>query len=134
MPRKTNQPGKRPQKARKAAKRSIAAKTAQIRARIDPAVKEKAEGILEDLGLNPSAAISTFYRQIVMRHGLPFPVEVPNAATKAAIEKARRGDDLIEGRDLQDMLAKLLNKRERSVDLAELVESNPDVLTAFQRG
>lgn len=110
-----------------------AAKTAQVRARIDPDIKEKAEGILEDLGLNPSAAISTFYRQIVMRRGLPFPVEVPNAVTVAAIDDARRDNELIEGDDLHEFLTQILNKRDRSVGLAELIESNPEVVTALLR-
>lgn len=89
------------------------AKTAQIRARIDPAVKAKAEDILEELGLTPSSAISSFYKQIVMRRGLPFALEVPNAQTIVAIQEARRGDQLIEGADLEDLLSKLLSKREK---------------------
>jgi DNA-damage-inducible protein J len=103
-------------------------KTAQVRARIDPAVKEQAETILEELGLNPSAAISTFYSQIVLRRGLPFLVAVPNETTITAIEEARRGTDLIEAADLKGLLSKLLTKQERTIDLVELLERAPNLL------
>ena len=113
--------------------RSKAAKTAQIRARIDPAVKEAAEGILADLGLNPSTAITTFYRQIVLRRGLPFAVEVPNAATVAAIDDARNGRELIAAEDLEELIGKLLTKRDRTVDLAHLIAASPQFLAAVRR-
>jgi DNA-damage-inducible protein J len=110
-----------------------ARKTAQVRARIDPAVKEQAEEILEELGLNPSAAISTFYSQIVLRRGLPFLVEVPNEITIAAIEEARSGQDRIEAADLKGLLTQLLSKRDRTIDLVELLESSPDLLGSIRR-
>ena len=110
-----------------------ARKTAHVRARIDPAVKEQAERILEELGLNPSAAISTFYSQIVLRRGLPFLVEVPNEITIAAIEEARSGQDQIEAADLKGLLTQLLSKRDRTIDLVELLESSPDLLGAISQ-
>ena len=94
----------------------LTCETAQVRARIDPTVKKEAEGILEELGLSPSAAISTFYSQIVLRRGLPFLVEVPNEVTIAAIEEARSGDDQVEAADLKEPLARLPSKRERTID------------------
>lgn len=108
-------------------------KTAQVRARIDPTVKEQAEGILEELGLSPSAAINTFYSQIVLRRGLPFLVEVPNEVTVAAIEDARNGHDQIDAADLKGLLAQLLTKRDRTIDLVELLESRPDLLGSIRR-
>jgi DNA-damage-inducible protein J len=110
-----------------------ATKTAQVRARIDPVVKEQAESILEELGLNPSAAISTFYSQIVLRRGLPFLVEVPNETTIAALEEARRDADLIEAGDLKGLLSKLLTKRDRTIDLVELLERAPGLLASVKR-
>lgn len=67
-------------------------KTAMIRARTEPVLKEKAERIFHQLGLNQTDAINLFYRQVVLQHGLPFSVKVPNATTRAAIEEARRGE------------------------------------------
>jgi DNA-damage-inducible protein J len=110
-----------------------ARKTAQVRARIDPAVKEQAERILEELGLNPSAAISSFYSQIVLRRGLPFLLEVPNEVTITAIEEARTGHDQIEAADLKELLAKLLSRRDRTIDLVELLERAPDLLGSIGR-
>jgi DNA-damage-inducible protein J len=115
------------------ATRPAAGKTAQVRARIDPSVKEQAEGILEELGLNPSAAISAFYSQIVLRRGLPFLVEVPNDITVAAIEDARSGHDQIEAADLKGLIAQLLTKRDRTIDLVELLENRPDLLGSIRR-
>ena len=113
--------------------RHAAKKTAQVRARIDPVVKAEAEGILEELGLTPSGAISTFYSQIVLRRGLPFLVEVPNEATAGAIHEARSGHGLIEAGDLKDLLSRLLTKRDRTIDLVELLESAPELLGSTGR-
>jgi DNA-damage-inducible protein J len=66
-------------------------KTGMIRARIDPALKDRAEAILGNLGLNASDAIRLFYTQITLNDGLPFPVKVPNAATVRAIQAADAG-------------------------------------------
>jgi DNA-damage-inducible protein J len=52
------------------------AKTETIRARVDPALKGRAEAILDRLGITPTAAITMLYRQIVMRRGLPFEVSL----------------------------------------------------------
>jgi DNA-damage-inducible protein J len=68
------------------------AKTASINARIEPEVKEKAEGIFAALGLSASDAIGLFYRQVAFRRGLPFDVYVPNATTVAALEELARGE------------------------------------------
>lgn len=68
------------------------AKTASINARIEPAVKEKAESIFAALGISASEAISMFYRQVTFRRGLPFDVCIPNATTVAALEAAERGE------------------------------------------
>ena len=53
------------------------AKTANLYARIEPELKEQAEDILLALGIPASNAITMFYRQIVLQHGLPFDVKLP---------------------------------------------------------
>jgi DNA-damage-inducible protein J len=50
--------------------------TEQLNVRIEPALKVEAEAILNEIGLGPSDAIRMFYRQVVMRHGLPFEARV----------------------------------------------------------
>jgi DNA-damage-inducible protein J len=67
-------------------------KTGMIRARIDPALKDRAERILGNLGLNASDAIRLFYTQITLMDGLPFPVKIPNAETRQAMEDADAGE------------------------------------------
>ena len=70
------------------------AKTAQIRARVEPELKERAEGILETLGVTPTEAIRAFYRQVILMEGLPFDVRIPNATTRATMDRTDRGEDL----------------------------------------
>ena len=53
------------------------AKSANLYARIEPDVKEQAESILSALGIPASNAINMFYKQIIMRRGLPFDVTIP---------------------------------------------------------
>ena len=53
------------------------AKSANLYARIEPDLKEQAETILTALGIPASNAITMFYKQIVLRNGLPFDVKLP---------------------------------------------------------
>lgn len=57
----------------------MAAKSANLYARIEPEVKEQAEGILSALGIPASNAINMFYKQIILQKGLPFEVKIPSA-------------------------------------------------------
>ncbi|MCR4437212.1 MAG: type II toxin-antitoxin system RelB/DinJ family antitoxin [Eubacteriales bacterium] len=54
------------------------AKSANLYARIEPEVKEQAEAILNALGISASNAITMFYKQIILRNGLPFEVKLPD--------------------------------------------------------
>lgn len=53
------------------------AKSANLYARIEPNLKEQAETILSALGIPASGAITMFYKQIVLKNGLPFDVKLP---------------------------------------------------------
>ena len=53
------------------------AKSANLYARIEPDLKEQAETILSALGIPASGAITMFYKQIVLKNGLPFDVKLP---------------------------------------------------------
>jgi DNA-damage-inducible protein J len=55
----------------------MAAKSANLYARIEPEVKEQAESILSALGIPASNAINMFYKQIILNRGLPFEVKLP---------------------------------------------------------
>ena len=65
------------------------AKSAVISARIDPELKHNVEQIFEQLGLNISQAITLFFKQVELQQGLPFPVKIPNEATKEALQDAQ---------------------------------------------
>ena len=47
----------------------MATKSANLYARIEPDVKEKAESILSTLGIPASSAINMFYKQIILQRG-----------------------------------------------------------------
>ncbi len=66
-------------------------KTTTIRARIEPALKEEVEGILSALGLTASETIQLLYRQIRLRKGLPFAVELPNELTARTLRESKAG-------------------------------------------
>ena len=78
-------------------------KTAVVHARIEPQTKQKAEGVLRKLGLTPTEAIRIFYRQISLRGGLPFPVEVPNELTASTLTKSRLCKDIQEFESVEAM-------------------------------
>ena len=66
-------------------------KTAVVSARIAPEVKRTAEKILNELGLTTTEAITMLFQQINLRHGIPFPIEIPNVETIKAIREADAG-------------------------------------------
>ena len=55
----------------------MAAKTANVMARVEPGVKEQAEEIMEMLGIPVSVVINTLYKQIIMTRSIPFSLSVP---------------------------------------------------------
>ena len=55
-------------------------------------VKEKAEKIFNELGLNMTSAVNIFLRTAIRERGIPFELklDVPNETTIAAIEEGRK--------------------------------------------
>ncbi|MCM1086532.1 MAG: type II toxin-antitoxin system RelB/DinJ family antitoxin [Muribaculaceae bacterium] len=85
----------------------MAAKTANLYARIEPDVKEQAESILSTLGIPVSSAINMFYKQIILNRGLPFDVKIPRtkpvnitelSETELNAELEKGYADMIEGK------------------------------------
>lgn len=64
------------------------AKTAVIQARIDPAVKEQAQKVLETLHISMSEAISLYLTQVALQRGIPFEIRIPNETTLSALRDA----------------------------------------------
>lgn len=57
----------------------MAAKTANVLARVEPEVKEQAERIMNMLGIPASTVINMLYKQIIMTRSIPFSLTVPAA-------------------------------------------------------
>ena len=62
-----------------------------VRARIDPAVKERAASALAEMGLTISDAIRLLMVQIADERRLPFAVKAPNAVSREAIAELEAG-------------------------------------------
>ena len=86
----------------------MATKTANVTARIQPNIKEQAEAILERLGIPVSVFIDMTYRQVIMRDGVPFSLDIPdklvtrdsitqaefNTMMQTGLAQAKRNDSL----------------------------------------
>lgn len=57
----------------------MAAKTANVLARVEPEVKEKAEAIMSKLGIPASVVINMLYKQIIITRSIPFSLSLPAA-------------------------------------------------------
>ena len=53
-------------------------RAAMIHARMEPELKQNVESIFRALGMTTTEAVTLFYKQVMMRRGLPFTVEVPD--------------------------------------------------------
>ena len=89
----------------------MAAKTANVTARVQPEIKEQAEAILERLGMPVSVLIDSLYRQIIMTGSIPYTFRVPpipardqmtaaqfDAMMETGLRQAKAGN----GRTLED--------------------------------
>ena len=66
--------------------------TTNLNIRTDTDVKNQADAIFSELGLNMTSAINIFLRTTIRERGIPFvlKLDVPNETTSAAIEEGRR--------------------------------------------
>lgn len=71
----------------------MAIKSANVTARVEPDIKEKAEEILSKMGIPASTAINIFYRQIVLWNGMPFRPAIPQNRPLARDEMTREEFD-----------------------------------------
>lgn len=95
----------------------MSSKTANVTARIQPEIKEQAETILSQLGIPVSVFIDMAYRQVILRDGIPFSLDLSaklptrDTMTRAefdtmmqtGIEQAQRGESV----PLEDAFARL---------------------------
>ena len=73
----------------------MATKTANVVARVEPEIKERAEEILERLGIPVSTAINMFYRQVIQQRGLPFR---PSVMPQRPLSREEMSDEAFEAR------------------------------------
>ena len=66
--------------------------TTNLNIRTDKDIKEQADQIFSELGLNMTTAINMFLRTTIRENGIPFSLKLdtPNGETVAAIEEGRR--------------------------------------------
>ena len=66
--------------------------TTNLNIRTDKDIKEQADQIFSELGLNMTTAINMFLRTTIRENGIPFSLKLdtPNEETAAAIEEGRR--------------------------------------------
>ena len=83
------------------------AKSAMIRARVDPGLKEEAESVFAALGLSATQAITLFYQQVKWVRGLPFEVCAPNEETRQTFEETDAGQDLVRCENAQELFERL---------------------------
>lgn len=95
----------------------MSAKTANVTARIQPEIKEQAEAILSQLGIPVSVFIDMAYRQVILRDGIPFSLELSaklptrdslrpeefDQMLQTGLEQVRRG----ESAPMEDAFARL---------------------------
>ena len=82
-------------------------KSAMVRARLKPELKEHAESVFQRLGLSTTQAITLFYKQVELSGGLPFELKIPTETTKQTLNTTDAGNDLILCEDVDDMFKKL---------------------------
>ena len=66
-------------------------KMATLNMRVDPSVKEEAERVYAQFGMNLTDAVNVFLHKSIMEGGLPFDLRPPryNAETELAMHEAR---------------------------------------------
>ncbi len=61
---------------------------------LDVAIKEKAQEIFKQYGLELSEAFNIFLTQCVLEKGIPFEIKIPNDETLEAIKNARANKNM----------------------------------------
>lgn len=65
------------------------ATTRMVHVRVDESIKNQATETLASMGLTVSDAVRVFLTRVVTDQRLPFALQAPNAATRAAMREAR---------------------------------------------
>lgn len=85
--------------------------TSNINIRVDSEVKQQAEAIFNELGLNMSTAMNMFLRHSIRYGGIPFDLRlnIPNEDTQAAMDDINNKRNISEPFDSIEALMEDLN-------------------------
>lgn len=82
-------------------------KTAMIRARTEPRLKEEVESIFSELGITSTEAINMFYKQVRLRKGIPFEIKIPNKVTRKTFDDSDNKKNRKSFKNIIDLLKDL---------------------------
>jgi DNA-damage-inducible protein J len=82
-------------------------KTATIRARLAPSLKEEVENTLSALGLTTSEVIHLLFHQIKLRKAIPFEISIPNDLTARVLRSSKEGNEVKKFDSKADLYADL---------------------------
>lgn len=74
--------------------------------KIDPALKEQASKILNEMGLTVSDAVKILFTYIVKEKEFPLAL-TPNKLTIETLTKSERGEDVYDAKDSEDLFRQL---------------------------
>lgn len=74
----------------------MATRSANVNVRVEPDVKKQAEDILDKLGVSASAFINMTYRQVILKRGIPFSVELPSRIKTLDIMTDEEFDEIMQ--------------------------------------
>ncbi len=82
-----------------------------VNIRMDEQTKKEFNAFCNEIGISVSSAFNIFAKTVVREHRIPFEIttDVPNSDTKAAIEKADKGEDVFGPFNTVDELMESLN-------------------------
>ena len=66
-------------------------KNGYLTARVDKALKAKADKVLRRLGVSTTDLVTMLLHQVVLKNGVPFDVRIPNAETIKAMRETDAG-------------------------------------------
>ncbi len=93
----------------------MAAKTANVLARVEPDVKKQAEDILNQLGIPASVVINMLYKQIIIKKGVPFPISL----SKELLARDEMGKDTFNTMMAKGLSEAKANDSRPTVDVIE---------------
>lgn len=84
-------------------------KTETLHVRLSPTIKEESEKILDELGLNMSYAVSMFLKQVIIKKGIPFEIELKNNVEIQKEEELAFAINMTGGKDISPKLKKIIH-------------------------